>query len=124
MLDLSELTEGARTGLVRRFMTEYAVSEPTAQAVTTVFLTIAASVPQEQRDVKFQQAVQHFVAQSESWATEFAQKALTKLEESLSLYRETYQRALAAGQDPAAELARVHHMPDSTAAEIVGLLRT
>ncbi|MFI8769519.1 hypothetical protein ACIGN6_32070 [Streptomyces sp. NPDC053792] len=119
MLNSSEFTEDMRAELVRDFMSEYSVSETTAQIATTVFLTIASSMPEEQASIEFQRAVQQSVTQGESWAAEFIQGMLAK---TIGPYRETYQRALTAGQDPAAELVRAHRLPAAAAAEVVTLL--
>ncbi|MFF9854247.1 DUF4097 family beta strand repeat-containing protein [Streptomyces litmocidini] len=119
MLNSSEFTEDMCAELVRDFITEYSVSGPTAQVATTVFLTIASSMPEEQASSEFQRAVQQSLAQSESWAAEFVQGMLAK---TTGPYRETYQRALTAGQDPAAELVRTHQLPAPAAAEVVTLL--
>ncbi|MFD3728808.1 hypothetical protein [Streptomyces sp. NPDC058671] len=65
MLHSSEFTEDMRDELVRDFMTEYRVSETTAQVATTVFLTIASSMPEEQASIEFQRTVQQSVDQGE-----------------------------------------------------------
>ncbi|TGZ12371.1 hypothetical protein DV517_74660 [Streptomyces sp. S816] len=116
---LAMLTAGDRDELIRDFMTEYGVSEPTATMATSLFITIASAMSQEQAETEFQRAVTQSVAQGESWATEFVQAAFDK---RLPGFRATYQRAITTGQDPAAELAREHNLPTAAAAEVVALL--
>ncbi|MFY4721449.1 hypothetical protein [Streptomyces sp. LaBMicrA B280] len=116
---LAVFTTGDRDELIRDFMTEYGVSEPTATMVTSLFLTIASTMPEDQAEAEFQQAVTQSVAQGESWATELVQAAFDK---RLPGFRATYQRAISASQDPAVELARRHNLPAAAAAEVIALL--
>ncbi|MER0443218.1 hypothetical protein ABR738_01260 [Streptomyces sp. Edi4] len=102
-------------------MTEYGVSEPTAAMATNLFITIASAMPEDQAQEEFQQAVTQMVAQGESWAQEFVQAMFSK---RLPGFRATYQRAIAVGQDPAAQLVREHAMPAVAAADVVTLLKS
>lgn len=121
---LASLTGADRDELIRDFMTEYGVSEPTAAMATNLFITIASALPEDQAQEEFQRAVTQMVAQGtqgESWAQEFIQAMFNK---QLPGFRATYQRAITAGQDPAAHLVREHAMPAAAAAELVILLKS
>ncbi|GAA3163676.1 DUF4097 family beta strand repeat-containing protein [Streptomyces ramulosus] len=117
---LATLTDDDRAELIRDFMTEYGVSEPAATMATSLFLTIVSAMPDDQAEAEFQRAVMQSVAQGESWATEFVQATFDK---RLPGFRATYQRALTAGQDPAAELTREYGLPAAAAAEAIALLK-
>ncbi|MBC9730977.1 DUF4097 family beta strand repeat-containing protein [Streptomyces sp. TRM68367] len=121
---LASLTDADRDELIRDFMTEYGVSEPTAAMATNLFITIASAMPEDQAQEEFQRAVTQMLAQGaqgESWAQEFIQAMFNK---RLPGFRATYQRAITAGQDPAAQLVREHAMPAAAAAELVTLLKS
>ncbi|MFG2977739.1 hypothetical protein ACGFYY_32705 [Streptomyces sp. NPDC048331] len=109
------------TELIRDFMTNFKVSEPTARKVTDLFLTIATSMPDADAEKEFQRIATEAVAQGEAWATEFVQ---AQFDRQLPAYRATYEQALASGLDPAAELVGAHHIAAEAAAEIVTLLTT
>ncbi|MFC0602246.1 DUF4097 family beta strand repeat-containing protein [Streptomyces palmae] len=117
---LASLTNDDHDELIRDFMTEYGVSEPTATMATSLFITIASAMPEDQAEPEFQGAIMQSVAQNESWATEIVQAALNK---RLPGFRITYQRAITTGQDPAAELVHEHGLPAAAAAEVVTLLK-
>jgi len=119
MLNFDQLTGDMRDELVRDFMNEYNVSEPTATMATNLFITIASTMPETEAEAEFQRTIQQMVMQGESWAAEFAQATFNK---HLPGFRTTYQSALTAGQDPAAALVREHAMA-AAAAEVVALLR-
>ncbi|WP_274919445.1 DUF4097 family beta strand repeat-containing protein [Streptomyces sp. WZ-12] len=116
---LADLTTDDHDELICDFMTEYGVSEPTATMATSLFVTIASAMSEDQAEPEFQRAVMQSVAQGESWATEFVQATFNK---RLPGFRATYQRAITTGQDPAAQLAREHALPAAAAAEVVTLL--
>ncbi|MGW2050797.1 hypothetical protein ACWCPF_37335 [Streptomyces sp. NPDC001858] len=117
---LASLTGADRDELIRDFTAEYGVSEPTAAMATNLFITIASAMPKDQAQEEFQQAVTQMVAQGESWAQELIQAMFNK---RLPGFRATYQRAITAGQDPAAHLVREHAVPAAAAAELVTLLK-
>ncbi|MFE9360330.1 hypothetical protein ACFYPB_40535 [Streptomyces olivaceoviridis] len=118
---LASLTHGDRDQLIRDFMTEYGVSEPTAAMATSLFFTIASAMSEDQAEQEFQRAVMQSVAQGESWATEFIQAMFDK---RLPGFRVTYQRALTTGQDPAVALVREHGLPAAAVAEVVAVLNS
>ncbi len=120
VLNTDMVTDDMRDELIRDFMNEFGVSEPTATMATGIFFTLASSMPEAQAEPEFQRAVMQSVAQGESWATEFVQAMFNK---RLPGYRSTYQRAITTGQDPAAELVREHALPAEAAAEVITLLK-
>lgn len=109
------------TELIRDFMANFQISEPTARKVTDLFLTIATSMPEADAEKEFQRIALEAVAQGEAWAMEFVQ---AQFDRQLPAYRATYEQALASGMDPAAELVREHNIAAEAAAEIVILLST
>ncbi|NUH42901.1 DUF4097 family beta strand repeat protein [Streptomyces samsunensis] len=119
MVHRSTLTPDMRDELAADFMHEFGVSENTATMATGLLLTIASSTTEDQVEPEFQQAIVQSHERGESWAAEFVQAMIAK---RLPGYRDTYQRAITTGHDPAAELVREHLLPAATAAEVVTLL--
>ncbi|MFJ7242662.1 DUF4097 family beta strand repeat-containing protein [Streptomyces olivaceus] len=117
---IASLTGADRDNAIRDLMTKYGVSEPTAAMATSLFITIASALPEDQAQEEFQRAVTQMATQGEPWAQEFIQATFN---EQLRGLRATYQRALTTGQDPAARLMREHGLPAAAAAELVTLLK-
>jgi hypothetical protein len=114
-----QFTDEMRDELARDFATEYGISEHAATMATSLFITLASSLPEAQVQDEFQKAILQTVAHGESWAGEFVQAMFDK---QLPGYRATYQRAITSGQDPQGELVRAHGLPAAAAAEVVTLL--
>ncbi|GGX53017.1 hypothetical protein [Streptomyces noursei] len=108
-----------RAELAADFVNEFGVTEMTAAMATHLFLAVTTSVQGEKaQEMEFQRALQQAVTQGESWATEMVAKMLEK---RLPVYRTTYQRAIAGGQDPTTALMRSHSLPIAAARELITL---
>ncbi|MEU1827161.1 DUF4097 family beta strand repeat-containing protein [Streptomyces abikoensis] len=115
------ITDDILDDLIRGFMTEYGVSESTAILAASLAGTIALFEGEVPGAREFTRAVALAAQQGEEWAKEFWQAALAK---NLPGYRDTYQRALASGRNPVAELEQEHGLSAEGAAEAMALVRS
>ncbi|EDY52230.1 hypothetical protein [Streptomyces clavuligerus] len=108
------------TSLVRDFTTRLGVSQETARTAAGLLFTVSAALPPAQAQAELERVTNQALTAGEPWAVEFIG---AQIAQRLPGYRSTYRRAVAAGEDPVAAIARDHGLSRDAATEAIVLVQ-